>query len=496
MPARWTILAPAAAGAAAFVIPDNRTRRGLLVGTAVAHLALTLYAFRAPSRAIFEGALLLDDPGRLFLLATSVLFIAAAFYSAGYLKREASGTRPDMVEGRLFSNSPEARFTGCLLLFLAAMSFVCLAQNLGLLWVGVEATTLASAPLVYFHRHHRSLEATWKYLLLCSVGIALALFGTYMLALSGGGEVSLGLPALMAAGPTLNPVLLKAAFVFLLVGYGTKMGLAPMHTWLPDVYSESPSVVALLSTSLLNVSFLAILRVRQVLCAAGQAQFGNDLLVFLGLTSMGWAAIFLLRQTDYKRLLAYSSVEHMGILAFGAGIGGAGMFGALLHLFAHGVAKGAMFLLAGNVLAAYMTKNVSGVRGLVRALPYSGPLWVAGVLALVGMPPFGAFVSELTILRSALAGGRYTLAGIFLLLLSVAFIGITTACLRMAQGNRAAAAAATPAEAAATAKPMREHWSAVLPPLALLACALLLGLFHPARLAGVMVSAARITGGF
>jgi len=492
MPARWTILAPAAAGAAAFVIPDDRTRRGLLAATGVAHLALTLLAFRVPARSWFDGALLLDDAGRLFLLITSVLFLAAAFYTVGYLRRETTGRRQDMVEGRLFSNSPEARFTGCLLLFLSALSFVCMAQNLGLLWVGVEATTLASAPLIYFHRHHRSLEATWKYLLLCSVGIALALFGTYMLALAGGGEVSLGLPALMAAGPTLNPVLLKAAFVFLLVGYGTKMGLAPMHTWLPDVYSESPSVVALMSTCLLNVSFLAILRVRQVLAAAGQAEFGNDLLVFLGLTSMAWAAVFLLRQTDYKRLLAYSSVEHMGILAFGAGIGGMGMFGSLMHLFAHGVAKGAMFLLAGNILAAYKTKDVSGVRGLVRALPYSGPLWVAGLLALTGMPPFGAFVSELSILRAALAGERYILAGIFLLLLAVAFIGITTAGMRMAQGQPGS----NLTEAGKPVAAIHESWSACLPPLGLILAAVLLGLFYPAPLAEVMATASRVTGGF
>jgi len=496
MLARFAVLAPAAAGAAAFVIPDHRVRRGLLMLTALAHLIITLLAFTTHSRPLFDGALNLDEPGRIFLLITSVLFAPAAFYTAGYLKREMRGTRPDMVEGRLFSNSPEARFTGCMLLFLAAMSFVCMAHNLGLLWVGVEATTLASAPLIYFHRHHRSLEATWKYLLLCSVGIALALFGTYMLALAGGGEVSLNLAALMAVGPNLDPVLLKAAFVFLLVGYGTKMGLAPMHTWLPDVYSESPSVVALLSTCLLNVSFLAILRVRQVLCSAGQAQFGNDLLVFLGLTSMAWAAVFLLRQTDYKRLLAYSSVEHMGILAFGAGIGGAGMHGSLMHLLAHGVAKGAMFLLAGNILAAYLTKNVSGVRGLVRALPFSGPLWVAGILALTGMPPFGAFVSELTIVRAALAGERFILAGIFLLLLAVAFIGITTAGLRMAQGQPGKGLAGADAQSAGGDRPWVESPSAFLPPLFLILAALLLGLYYPAPLAEVTTAAARITGGF
>lgn len=478
-----TIIVPGLAGAAAFVLPQRTIRRWLLAGVAVAHLLLTLATFTGRSRPMFDGALLLDAPGRLFLLITSVLFCAAAFYAVGYLDRETRGQRPDMVEGGLFSNSPEARFTGCLLLFLAAMSFVCMAANLGLLWVGVEATTLASAPLIYFHRHHRSLEATWKYLLLCSVGIALALFGTYMLALAGGGEVSLHMSALMAAGPSLDPTLLKAAFVFLLVGYGTKMGLAPMHTWLPDVYSESPSVVALMSTCLLNVSFLAILRVRQVLSSAGQAQFSNDLLVFLGLTSMAWAAVFLLRQTDYKRLLAYSSVEHMGILAFGAGIGGAGMHGSLMHVLAHGAAKGAMFLLAGNILAAYMTKSVSGVRGAVRALPLSGPLWVAGVLALTGMPPFGAFVSELAILRAALAGDRPYLAVIFLLLLAMAFIGITTAALRMAQGENTIPARPEPASAS---------W----PPLALLLAALLLGLWQPAPLAEVLAASARLTGGF
>jgi len=478
-----TILVPALAGAAAFVMPSHAPRRVLLIVVAVAHLLLTLATFVGRSRPMFDGALLLDAPGRLFLLITSVLFLAAAFYAAGYLDRETRGQRPDMVEGGLFSNSPEARFTGCLLLFLAAMSFVCMAANLGLLWVGVEATTLASAPLIYFHRHHRSLEATWKYLLLCSVGIALALFGTYMLALAGGGEVSLHISALMTAGPGLDPVLLKAAFVFLLVGYGTKMGLAPMHTWLPDVYSESPSVVALMSTCLLNVSFLAILRVRQVLSAAGQAQFAGDLLVLLGLVSMAWAAVFLLRQTDYKRLLAYSSVEHMGILAFGAGIGGAGMHGSLMHVLAHGVAKGAMFLLAGNILAAYLTKDVSGVRGAVRALPVSGPLWVAGVLALTGMPPFGAFVSELAILRAALASGQPWLAVIFLLLLAMAFIGITTCALRMAQG-------------ASSQEPRPEPASASWPPLALLLAALLLGLWMPAPLADVLAASARLTGGF
>jgi hydrogenase-4 component F len=330
------ILLPVLAGFAAFFVRAAVLRRGLLVLTALAHAGLTAAAWvRRPGPALGDW-LFLDAPGLLFLSITSALFLATAIYAIGYLRAEVGRAATDLEEGFLFDNAPEAIFVGCLLLFLGAMTLVTVSQHFGLLWITIEATTLASAPLIYFHRHHRSLEATWKYLLICSVGIALALLGNFFLGVAatqqGQPALSLELDVLTENAARLQVPWLKAAFILLLVGYGTKMGLAPLHTWLPDAHSESPSIVsALLSGALLNCAFLGILRAQQVCAAAGQAPFGQEMLVGLGLVSMTVAAVFILGQTDYKRLLAYSSVEHMGILALGVGIGGAAAFGAMLH---------------------------------------------------------------------------------------------------------------------------------------------------------------------
>ncbi|MDE2290517.1 MAG: NADH dehydrogenase FAD-containing subunit, partial [Elusimicrobia bacterium] len=324
--------------------------------------------------------------------------------------------------------------TGCLLLFLATMTLACESRNLGLFWVATEATTLSSAPLIFFHRHHRSLEATWKYLLLCSVGIAVALLGNAFLAAAAPG-VPADLDLLLLHARGLDPLWLKGAFILFLVGYGTKMGLAPMHTWLPDAHSESPSLVsALLSGALLNCSFLGILRGQELLAAAGLADFGRGLLVPFGLLSMAVAAVFIQGQADYKRMLAYSSVEHMGILALGVGLGGAGVFGAMLHAVNHAVVKAMLFLCAGNILAAYKTKSARDVKGVLRALPVSGVLWVAGFLAITGAPPFGPFLSELTILKAAADQGRMWVAAGYLGCLCLVFIGMATPMLGMAQG--------------------------------------------------------------
>ena len=397
--------------------------------------------FKTPAPAL-NGWLLLDDLGLLFLSITSFLFLAASFYTLGYLRREDWGRRQDFEEGFLFTNAREATFTGCLLLFLATMTLVTVSQHFGLLWVAVEATTLSSAPLIYFHRHRRSLEATWKYLMICSVGIALALLGNFFLAVAStlgtGSHVPMLLTRPCSNGGNLNPQWLKAAFLFLLVGYGTKLGLAPMHTWLPDAHSEAPSVVsALLSGALLNCAFLAVLRIQQVTIAAGMARFGQNLLLGFGLFSMTVAALFILRQSDFKRMLAYSSVEHMGILSLAVGLGGGATFGAMLHAVNHSLTKGMLFMVAGNILAAYKTKSTADVQGVIRVLPISGVLWVAGFLAITGSPPFGPFLSELIILRSAIEQGQPIVAAAYLLLLSIIFIGMATIVLRMYQGNPA-----------------------------------------------------------
>ncbi len=483
-------LTPFLCGILAFLIRATAARRALLVAGGLVHFVLVASAWAVRPAATAAGWLDLDDAGLLFLSVTSLLFLAAAVYALSFLRREhRDGSRRDGDGGELFTDAPEAVLVGCLFFFLGTMSLVCASRHLGLLWVAVEATTLASAPLIYFHRHARSLEAAWKYLLICSIGIALALLGNFLVAVAtlntGGHEMPLHMDALVANARSFSPPWLKAAFVFLLVGYGTKMGLAPLHTWLPDAHSESPSAVsALLSGALLNCAFLGILRARQVLGAAGLGSFTDGLLIALGLLSMAFAAAFILAQADYKRLLAYSSVEHMGILAVGVGVGGLGTFGALFHAVNHSLAKAMLFLVAGNILAFYRTKSVKAVRGLSRRLPVSAALWLAGFFAIVGTPPFGTFASELTILRGALAGGHLAVGIAYLALLGLVFVAMATAVLRMAQGN---------AEDGGEAAP--EPWLSVLPPAVLGALALALGLYLPPALADVLHGAARLMGG-
>jgi len=470
------ILIPSLAGALALFAPTARQRWLLLLGTAVAEAALVATAAaRAPAPA-FGGWLALDSLGFLFLAIVTLLFLFVVLYLGWPRGKDVR---------------PERTFAACLLWFLASMALVTVSQHFALLWAAVEATTLASAPLIYHHQSRRSLEAMWKYLLICSVGIALALMGTFLLALSASGGAAehadpLLLSRLLAAAGALDPDVLRAAFIFLLVGYGTKMGLAPLHTWLPDAHSEAPSPVsALLSGALLNCAFLGVLRGWQVVASAGLAPFAARWLLVFGLASIGLAGALILGQRDYKRMLAYSSVEHMGILAVGVALGGVGQFGAMLHAVNHSLAKGLLFLTAGNLLMAYGTKSARDVRGALRALPVSGTLWVVGFLAIAGMPPFGLFLSELTILKSALDAGRFVIAATFLALLALVFAGMSAIVLRMAQGE--------PADEAPPVR--RERWQAVLSPALLALGLLVLGLYVPPGLGRLLESAAALLGG-
>jgi hydrogenase-4 component F len=491
----WALIfIPLVGGVLSFFLGSDRPRRALMVICATVHFALVLRVWgeNQPLTAA-DGWLAVDAAGLLFLSLCSALFLAAAVYALGYLGPSQKVPIHDYLEGFQFGNRPEGIFVGCLLLFLAAMTTVTLAQHLGILWVAVEATTLASAPLIYYHRHHRSLEAAWKYLLICSVGIALALLGNFFLAVAAAGEsdheLSLLLPELIRNAAVLTPTWLKAAFLLILVGYGTKMGLAPLHSWLPEAHSESPSLVsALLSGALLNCAFLAVLRLQSVLTAAGLGAYGQRILLIFGLLSMGWAALLLITQTDYKRLLAYSSVEHMGVLAFGVGIGGLAGAGAMLHAVNHSLAKGALFLVAGNILAAYRSKSHTDVHGLLRTLPMTGVLWLAGILAIVGLPPFGLFTSELVILKGALAAGRWGVATGYLAALAVAFGAIAWAALRMVYG----------APAALPAKPEESRAGSVflwIAPAGLALGVLVLGVWVPRPLWQLIQDAAAILGG-
>lgn len=482
------VLIPLVSGLLAFWLRGQGLRRALLIAAAVAHLVMTLGCWWQLPSSLWEGWLGLDSVGLIFLTITSLLFLVAATYCIGYLAREQTFRHQDIDEGFLFMNEPEAVFIGCLLLFLASMTLVTVSRHFGLIWVSVEATTLASAPLIFFHRHHRSLEATWKYLLICSVGIALALLGNFTLAAaatsSEGKAIPLLLETLISGAGQLGKVPLKVAFLFFLVGYGTKMGLAPLHTWLPDAHSESPSLVsALLSGALLNCAFLAIIRAFQLCIAAGEAVFAQQLLVAFGILSMAVAAVFIIGQTDFKRMLAYSSVEHMGILALGVGLGGAGIFGSMLHAVNHSLTKACLFLVAGNILAACHTKTVNQVTGLRRFLPVSAVLWLGGFLAICGSPPFGLFLSELTILKAALEQDRPLIAVAYLALLALIFVGMATIVLRMVQGESEGKTS------------LREPLWSVVPPACLGVLVLMLGLYVPPTLSNVLRQAAYSLGG-
>ena len=470
-----TIILPLLGAALAFLVGSNRTRPLLLPAFAIAHLGATFVALGG-SRARGPIAwLALDPPGALVLLLVSVLFAVCSVYAVGYL--------------RLRDDRPNRVFCGCLLAFLGMMSFICWAHHLGLMWVALEATTLSSAPLLYFNRTGRSIEATWKYLLVGSVGIALALLGSLFLgysALVGGHDSSLLFEDLVLHAPDFSKPWLHGAFILLLVGYGTKMGIAPMHTWKPDAYGEAPGLVgALLAGGLTSCAFLAVIRVFHVLVAAGEAAFASRILVGMGLLSMVVAGAFMVRQRDFKRMLAYSSVEHMGILVLALGLGPAGAFGALLHMVNNGLVKGVLFLSAGNIHRAYESKSTDDVAGALRRLPGSGALFLAGFIAITGSPPFAPFVSEFTILNAAFGQGRYVVGGLMLLLLLVVFMGMGATVLAVVQGRPSAKAKGTP---------FRDRPLTILPPVALMAIVVVLGLYVPGPLHAMISEAVRFLG--
>ncbi len=312
-------------------------------------------------------------------------------------------------------------------LFLAAMYCVLLARDLGSLWIAMEATTLMSAPLVYYHRSRHSLEATWKYFVLCSVGIAFALFGTVVFIAAQQGlaaEATLDVAGLVERASQLDPRLLRLGFILCLLGYGTKAGLFPLHNWLPDAHSEAPAPAsAMLSGALLNCALVAIWRLSRIMEAAGQGAFARQLLVAAGTLTVVAAAVLLVRQHGLKRMWAYSSVEHVGLLTLAIGIGSGPIF--ILHALNHSLAKVALFLLAGNLLHRYGTKSLSRLRGVLGDAPAWGMVMAAASFAIVGSPPFGTFLSEWLLLRDTLAAGSVAAGAFVLVGLTVTFIAVS-----------------------------------------------------------------------
>jgi hydrogenase-4 component F len=471
------VILPLVLAALTYAVPSNRWRPWLLPLGAAGHLGLVFWTVAAaadgPALPGPGSWLYLDALGKVVLGFLSVLFFLCALYAPGYL-----AIRSDRSNRVLCAN---------LFAALAMMTLVTLSRHLGLMWVAMEATTLLSAPSIYFNHNARSLEATWKYLLIGSVGIALALFGSFFLAyssLKAGLESTLLFDQLVKDAPRLSPPWLRTAFVLVFVGYGTKMGLAPMHTWKPDAYGEAPGLVgALLAGGVTSCAFLAILRFYQICSAGPEAPFAREVMVFMGLLSMAVAAVFLIRQRDVKRMLAYSSVEHMGILVLGVGLGRLAVYGALLHLLNNGFTKGVMFLSSGNIHRAYGSKVTDDVRGALRRVPFSGALFLAGFLAITGAPPFGPFVSEFTIVTAALDSGQYVSGGLMLLLLGVVFIGMGATVLTVVQGQ--------PAEARPVGE-FQEKPGTIMPICLFLALVVLLGVFVPPPLEELLREAAAL----
>ena len=459
-------------GLVGLALPSQRLRPWLLPVGGTVHLALVIAALWLDWPPMFAGWLALDSLGKLVLLFVAVLYFLLSVYAPGYLAQ-----RPER---------PNRIFVTCLLVYPGVASLVILSHHLGLMWVALEATTLSTAPMLYFNRNARSLEAVWKYLLIGSVGIALALLGSLFLAYAELHETlraSLLMEDLARIAPSLSRPWLHAAFVLLFVGYGTKMGLAPMHTWKPDAYGEAPGLVgALLAGASTSCAFLAILRFFHVCVAADDAGFARELMVAFGLFSIAVAAVFMARQRDYKRLLAYSSVEHMGILVLGIGVGGNATFGALLHLVNNGLTKGVLFLSAANIHRAYASKSIEQTTGALRLVPFSAALFLLGFIAVTGSPPFGPFVSEFTILDAAIGAGRYAVVAAFLGLLVVIFTGMSATVLTVVQGP-------APAQVA----PHKPETVLTIAPVAIfLALSLLLGVYLPPPLEALIRDAARV----
>lgn len=479
------LLIPALAGLVCILSRSGSFSRPVLPLVSTVHFILVTLCWVTRARApLPSGWIGLDDAGLLFLTVTSGTFLLTSFYAYGYIRREGLAQIKDMEEGFFFKNSPDAMFVGCLLFFLSTMTLVTVSLHLGLLWVAVEATTLSSTPLIYYHRHHRSLEATWKYLLICSVGIALAMLGNFFVVVAGSGIGGQGFHLSMASlaehAGELNPAWLKAAFVLWLVGYGTKIGFAPLHNWMPATYSEAPSMVAaLLSGALKACAFLALLRMHQVMLAAGLGITSQSLFILIGLVSLFVAALFIVRQSDFKKMLAFSSVEHMGILALGVGVGGVGIFGSMFHMVNHSITKTLLFLAAGNIVHTCRTRTDRDVRGLLRSQPVTAVLWIAGALAIVGAPPFGTFLSELTILQGMIQEGRYALAAVYLLFLGVIFASITASVFPMVFSKH------EKNEGDVRPEPVPEPLWSVLPLVAMATGILVLGFYMPPFLADV-----------
>ncbi|GBG58356.1 NADH dehydrogenase [Sporomusaceae bacterium FL31] len=375
----------------------------------------------------------IDALGAFNLSLIALVGFIASLYSIGYM-------RVELAEGVI--SSKQFRFYYAFFhFFILTMLMVSTVNSLGLLWVGIELTTLVSALLVAFYGKSNALEAAWKYLIMGSVGIAFALLGIIFIYLSGMQTLGQQSPALnwtelVQVAAALNPEWVKIGFIFILIGFGTKAGLAPMHFWLPDAHSQAPSPIsAVLSGVLLNTALYGVFRVYAIanVTLDGQAA---QYLVFFGLLSIAITVPFMMVQHDLKRMLAYSSVEHMGIITLSVGIGGAlGLYGAFLHMFNHSMTKSLLFFAAGSICQRYRSKQMRRISGILKVMPVTGGIFLIAALAITGAPPFNIFLSEITIMMAGFQGGQLWLAVALVALIVLIFAGMMYYVIKMVFGE-------------------------------------------------------------
>ncbi|HEY3451776.1 MAG TPA: proton-conducting transporter membrane subunit [Myxococcales bacterium] len=427
------------------------------------------------------GVLRADAVSVVFLLLVGLLAVSVSVSSVGWMKSEVG--RGHMQEKRLHF------YFALVHGFLATMVVTVLADNLGILWIAMEGTTITSALLVGFHGDKLGLEAAWKYIIVTTIGISFGLFGTvlvYGAAVHAQGAVfdgAMNYSSIAAVAGRLDPGIIRIAFVFVVVGYGTKAGLAPVHMWLPDAHSQAPTPVsALLSGALIKCALFGIIRFHTIARASCGPDFSENLLLVFGLISVVVATPFILVQHDLKRLLGYHSVEHVGIVALGLGFGGKiGTYGALLHVINHGVTKALVFLVAGDAIGRYGTRDMRLMKGFLGLATGAGTLLLMGAFSLAGTPPFSIFISELQIVRAGLAAGHWVPVAVLLVMVVTIFAGLIHHVGQIAYGT---------ADASAD-KSKETGWT--LAGMAALAVAMVaLGVFMPESLDRVLTRATEI----
>jgi hydrogenase-4 component F len=411
------------------IIRSNKIQHIISVTVSVLLIAIAAFLtrdvmlYKTVAYSILGGLFYIDSLSIIVLDIVLIIGLMASIYSVGYMNEEIKHGKIEAGRLRIYYILMYS--------FIFTMVLALSVKNMGIMWVAIEATTLSSAFLVGFYNDRHAIEAAWKYVIICSVGIAIALLGITLLHLSSQGVLSsnqfLDWTALYENAAKFNSPLIKFAFIFILIGFGTKAGLAPMHTWLPDAHSQAPSPIsALLSGVLLNSAMYGIIRAvsivnRNLLSSV----YTGRLLVAFGLLSILTAAIFMLTQKDYKRLLAYSSIEHMGIISVAVGIfTPLSVFGALYHMVNHSLTKSMLFLSSGNILQKYDTKMILKITNLLKVLPVTGFVFLLGLFAITGTPPFSVFSSEISIMTAIFDTKNFIVGIVFVLLLAVVFAGV------------------------------------------------------------------------